>query len=543
MVSLVGWAKSESGISSSRAASVDWSTEESLYLNWPALVQMSSDAGAALLTVETANAWRRFWDKPLAQEAVIDSVQLPATWERSAAIRPQDVSADVLARAGGLPADLAAGCQPDDLRGIPLGMIDHVLAASRAPEDPDGLGERMAVDEMPLHVDVRRRSLDRFLESEECVDGAHVIVAGSGLRKMNPVAIVDKSIRVEFQTIGSTPLVIQIEPDARSDGPPAAAITVRNGTVDLVGARFKLPATSDAQQPPWLLQLIDASVSLRGCTIEGPSTASEGHAGLITVSNSDAPAAGDARHVLIEDSYLISPGRLLSGPVRWESLILRNSILVTQSDLLTLHLDEAGLRQPSAALISHCTLAAGQTVVRFVGQPLPTGEFSPLNVIVTESLFAGPVSGDAPSAVVVARESASQTANHVHWWGSANGFAPTLGPYVRTESESQPAAGFESEWTTTWGRGHEAHPLFAATDVVFANVFPAWTKLEPRHFALNPTAPAATWGADATPIGALTELVGARTDAEVTPSQTTSPPDGRSGRPGAPGRPNRRNPF
>ncbi len=509
MVMLEGWTENTSHLGASRATGVDWSTEETLFVGWPLLVRMDAEDGTERSRVATADEWRRFWDKPLPSDAVADLSGQPPAWDRPASITPSDVSPDAWANLAGYARPPAAGCRPDNLSEIPFGMIEHATVASRAPDVPAGFGADLRVNAPPIKFNLmRRRSFAAFLRSNTCPDGAHVIASGSGLRKLQPVEIADKSIRLEFQSTGSAPLVIQMIPASEGDGPPAASITLRNATLDLVGARFKIPATSAKLQPPWLIRLENASLSVRQCTFDGPSTASSGHSGLIQVADDGSGNGDGSRIVLIEDSHLTSTGRLLSGPIRWNSLLLRNSVLVTQGDLFDLHLDDVGLRRQPSVVVNHCTLAAGGAVFRFEGDAAAADDLPSLNLIVSESLFAGSPTGDAAAATIVARESERQTQDHVRWWGNANGFAATLRQYVRTGDGADVVTEFDPGWVATWGTGHEAHPLFGATDLIFAAPLPNWKELQPSGFALNPTSPAATWTSDRRAIGADLEHVG-----------------------------------
>ncbi|MGE4000168.1 MAG: serine/threonine-protein kinase [Planctomycetaceae bacterium] len=546
LMTLEGWPSDSSSIGSSRAAGVNWSTEESLYAGWPSLVRMSDEDGHDVSEVVTADEWRQFWNKALTSDAVAGMTELPPGWDQPASIVPEDVAPERWAAFSNAQGRASAGCRPAEFHGTPFGMMEHVTIASRAPDIPDGFGPDMKVDESPITFDLTKRSsLGNLLENNTtCPDGAHVIATGSGLHKLGPIEIADKSIRLEFRQVGSTPLIIQIMSDGGEGVLPPAAITVRNGALDLVGAHFKMPATSSKTQPPWLVRLEAAGIAIRGCTLEGPSTASPGHAGLIQVASDEPVDANPRECVLVEDSFLISPGSLLSGPVRWESMILRNSVFVARGDAVTCQLDEAGLRQRSTAVVDHCTIAAGRSAFRFEGDVPPADAPAPLQFIVTASLFAGAATREDPSATVVSRISASQTEHLVRWWGNANGFAPMLPRYVMTgESASSPGS-FSNVWTAAWGVGHEAHPLFSPTDVVFAAPLPEWTALQPSRFALNATSPAATWASDMSAIGAHLEEVGSE---DVQPAadegnSSAGSPARNSPKP-SPKRSQNRNPF
>ncbi|MBX3440169.1 MAG: hypothetical protein KF861_21955, partial [Planctomycetaceae bacterium] len=514
---------------------------DSYYVGWPELVRMTDANGEVQVRVETPDQWRPFWDRALTNRAVVDLARTPAEWMRPTALLPAQVAPEDWHMVLEQPVAENVGCRPGELSGFPLDMIAHVTVASRAPDIPEGIGPHMTVDETPMTFDLTRRSsLGNFLENDACRDGSHVIASGSGLHKLSPFEIIDKSIRLEFRQIGTSPLIIQLvsEREARPAG-----ITVRNGALDIMGGRFKIPATSSPTQTPWLIRLEDASLSLRECTLEGPSTLTAGHAGLIEIADASQSPAPTSRSILILDSYLISPGPLLSGPIRWDSLILRNCVLATQHEAIRLRLDDGVIPHAPMAWIDDCTVAAGGAVIQFSGEPPASEDREPLNLIVSECVFAGPVGTGSDAAVVVSRESARQTDANVRWWGNANGFAPTLRQFVMTNGVST-GNGFESEWTSTWGAGHEVHPLFGPADVMFAKPLPGWSELTPSSFLINPASPAATWAADRTPIGADVDQVGSPGSRSASSNENS--PRGNATRRSPAAAPNRsqsRNPF
>ena len=324
VVALNGWAENTSDIGSSRAADVEWSTDASRFVGWPHLVRMITGDEQVVDPVTDADGWRRFWSKPLSSDAVVaDQLSMPASLDRE--------NIDVVAITQALSDMMATqagrgeiGYRSGDLAQLPLGLLDHIVAAANMPEDPHWLGSGMPVSGSPITRELTRKTnISRLLESSIATDGAHLIFTGSGLHEITPVVIRDKSLRVEFRSTGSSPMILQIVPQRGKDAPAEAAITIQNGTLDFVGAPVKIPASTSTQQPRWLFSLEDASLSVRGCSIEGPSTSSDSHSGLIKFSSASdvADAADDAgptaRGVLIEDSFLISPGQIMSGGIGW----------------------------------------------------------------------------------------------------------------------------------------------------------------------------------------------------------------------------------
>ncbi len=509
MVSFVDWSEKTSNLGSSRAQGVEWSTDDSRFLGWPTLVTMTSADAQTTTQIANADEWRRFWNKPLSSDTFLqEPLSIPPTTNDSD-LDLTSLSAAIAEAVVTGSGDVATGYRVGDLSHVPLGLIDHVVAAANVPVEPDWLGLGMQLDDSPIVREMTRKTdISRVLRSRVCQDGSHMIFSGSGLHEITPILIKDKSIRVEFRSSGSSPLILQVETNRGKDAPLAAAFNLQNATLDMVGAQIKIPASTSDKQPQWLFALDDASLSLRGCTIERSSAASESHAGLLKFSEGEQAAPQSPRSVLIENSFLRSPGQLLSGNIRWESLVLRNNVFVTQGDFLDLTLDTVGLQRRPAVVMEHCTCSGNLAAIRLRSETMLTEDIPRLRMFVTQSLFVGAAGVNESHPTVIARDAESTTRSHVVWWGNANAYATTLADYLQTTGAERSALSFKEQWISVWGSGHEVNALTAATDVIFEASFPDWTELESQSFKLSDSGRASKWGRDKSGTGAILDKIG-----------------------------------
>ncbi|MEZ6053678.1 MAG: serine/threonine-protein kinase [Planctomycetaceae bacterium] len=525
LVTIANWPENTSDLGSGRAEGIKWSSENSLFLGWPMLVTMTSAQSESMVHVVDADEWRRFWNKPLGSGSVFNEPLSLLPMENE---RHSDLTSLTSTISEALPEShnaTAIGYRVGDLTHLPQGLIDHVIAAANVPVEPDWLGAGMRLEGSPVVRELTRKTdISRVLRSSVCQDGTHIIFQGSGLHEISPVVIEDKSIRVEFQASGTSPIILQVEANRSKEESLESAITLKNATLDLVGAQIKVPASTSELQPQWLFSVEDASLSLRGCSIEGPSTASASHAGLLKFGR-EGTASQSSRSILIENSFLISPGQLLSGMARWETLILRNNVLASQSDLLNLTLDAEGLQLHPSVVLEHCTCFGKSSAIRVQGDVSPNESLPELQMYAIQSLFVGAVDGSDGSSTVISRETEKVTQSHVLWWGNSNAFTTSLSDYVQTAGTSLTGMSLEDQWKSVWGPGHEVNALTNATDVIFETPFPAWTELTPASFTLSKSGRAATWGRDKSGVGAILGLVGSTesVDPQISPDRTPSP--------------------
>jgi eukaryotic-like serine/threonine-protein kinase len=499
MTTLIGWPQGTGGLGAARIEGLTVQLDQSLLVGWSRLLRLADAAGATLeqIPAET-DAWRKFWNQGLRSDAVLaESIPLAAPGGAT----PEAVHADLsaIARSSGqLP-----GCRPNEFPDQPAGLMEHVVAAVRKPYEPEGLGRGMKIAGEPVRFDLGlRRSLSRFLASDACPDATHVIAFGSGLKELEPLVIENKSIRLEFESTDK-PLVIQ--PTAGREGAPPeeALITVRNGTLDLVAAPLKLPALSRRNYPRSTILLEDASLAVRYARIEGPLVDVDNAAPLIRIANA---VATQQRYVLIESSFLVSLGPLVSGPVRWEALIARNSVLVTQTDAMTARVDAPDL-SPAGIVLDHCTIATGGAAIRADVESSAADNTPALTLHARACIFAGPVGRPTDSSVVVAHSAGAAQNHSLRWWGSLNGYSERLsGSFIDGRSEP---GDFARDWLANWGQGHEAQSLTGKTDVLFHKALPDLLRLvEPESFQLSNSATAATWGPGGTRLGATVDSIG-----------------------------------
>ena len=500
--------------SEERPAGLSWASEQSVFVGWTRL--LSPPIPPEQSAAET-DAWREFWTQPLTTGTVVAEA-LPRVAAVNAA--PESVGNLLTTLLAPAADEELPGCQFAEFAPLPLGLIEHVLAVTHKPDVPDWLGEGMTVQEEPREFDLSsRRSLSRFLASDACPDGSHVIAHGSGLREIERTVISGKSLRLEFESRGETPLVLRPKAGREGSVPDESWITVRNGTLDLVNAPLKIPSSDNLVYPKSAILLADASLSLRNCVVEGPLLRT-GAAPLVRWTGSQGRR--QKRAILVENCFLVGLSSLLSGPVHWSSVDLRNSVLACRSDAIVIEA-ESPEQLPATVALDHCTISSGGAAIR-VDVPPALADSGALTLFCRASVFAGPDAGATDDvSSVVAHPAGAAASGSVIWWGSANGYSSARLSGYRVEGSGFPGS-FQKSWLSGWGDGHEANPLTGPTDVLFAKDVPNVKLIRSDSFALSDSTTAATWGPMREPIGASAETIGPRRKSAGTDS--TAPKGG-----------------
>src|SRR5690606_37043759 len=163
MAMLSGWPHGDGGLGNSRIHRLTFQAEESLFVGWPQLLTLTNSAGEPVDRIAAdTDAWRKYWNQGMRSDAVLtESVSL----SYPSAVTPDAIHAQLSALApasGQLP-----GCRPAEFPEQPTGLIEHVVAATRRPYDPEHLGSGTAITGEPVRFDLGlRRSLARFLASD-----------------------------------------------------------------------------------------------------------------------------------------------------------------------------------------------------------------------------------------------------------------------------------------------------------------------------------------------------------------------------------------
>ena len=508
----IGWTKE----ADQRDSKFTWQADQSTFIGWSHLLTLLNAGGQSLGQVPES------WNPGTRGDAVVAE---PIAGTPPETVTPDAVHAALATVVKPLKNGQNPGVRPDQIPPLPTGLIEHVVAAMRQPIEPPTQGAGMSIEGEPVRFDLSlKRSLSHFLEGDSVPTGTHVIAFGAGPKEVEPFVIENKSIRLEFEHNGAVPLVIQ--PTAARDGAPAeeAFITVRNGSLDLVGATITLPASRKYAYPKSALLAEDASLSVRHCHIEGPRSDAEGAGPLIRFAG-ERPDAHQ-QTVVVENSFLVSQSPLIAGPVRWDVLIIRNCVLASDADAIAASVEKPD-QLPAAVVIDHCTIAAGRAAIRTAVAPTAAAA-GPLTIYARASVFAGPVGDGQETSAVVAHSAGASENGSLVWWGSANGYSARLAGSVM-DGTGRPG-NFARDWTRDWGAGHEANPLTGKADVLFRKAIPDLRTIEPSSFALAESATAATWGPMHDPLGAPLNAIGpaAPTRPKASPGQSPAkPPAGR----------------
>ena len=280
------------------------------------------------IAVASESEWVQFWRRPFDSRALLSSpaVEIPDDASR---IDPSDL---VSALETAFAESAVTAEVPIDARAlpsVPKSIVERIQVVSGRPRLPSGFERGAGTNLVEFDLD-KGRTLNRFLNSDACPDKSRVVLFGSGRKVIESVILKNKSLRLEFQS-REKPLYIEPIPGV-SDERPAAIFDVEGGRIDLVGAQIRIPASATRKYPLRVLRVTDGDFSLQNCRLQGQLRDGATDAPLIEWVQSSGGAFG-----LVENSFLIGRTTVLSGDVGGRLLEIRNCILLSQFDGLSLN--------------------------------------------------------------------------------------------------------------------------------------------------------------------------------------------------------------
>jgi len=394
--------------------------------------------------------------------------------------------------------------------------------------------------------------LGRFLSDNPPPPGAVIVIKGSGQRATSPITVNTEGLKLVFQdTKYGPPLVLvpkplgpvkppaspptaDVSPDTHpppatqppaADAPSTALFNVVGGSLELVGGRFQL---SESEGPLWLMSVADASFTIRNCSLLGPRTKTQKARGLIKWSGTRPAVTGR-----ILGSFLAGSGALLKAKFQGRSLLLHDSLLLSTGSALDLDLGNDGSSSHSAVDIRHCSLSAARSVFLIRGhhesgqaEPEFDGEVA-LDLFVDQTVVAQGLaaqSGDKPQPILLSCSSQLLTDRVVRWWGTMNGFSPSLTTYQADRNLKGPTGTIRTvrEFAALFPAPGRTRPLHGPGGVVLATKPPEIARVRPRHFRLDPDSRSHSWGPRQGSIGANLDHLETQLD-KVGPVATGKP--------------------
>ena len=492
----------------SRFKDLQWMSPGSVFCGWSELIKV--DDGSSLKVNDVAS-WRGAWNQPF-DEAQFHREFWPAksSVENRNELSPalfDTVSLEsigIAASDGGQP-----GCPITAFQAPDAIALARALGLADRPQAPFGY----KTDTLPsetIYVDLTRQDLGKVLAEKSWPSETVVIASASGssVKPSSPIVVRGKTLRIEFRQPKGEPLVV--EPKELKATANNAFILVEDGAVEIVNGHFKIPSTNRDTIPTWFLSVKDGSFSIQNCRVVGPLLDGSRTKGLIEWTQSNTKAASDKNYGEIVDSFLYGHAMLMKADIRRRQVFLRNSILVSLSDLFELNIIGFGPEIAAAFDIQHCSLSAAKSVFKIRATRLAEMATAPLTFFVDESVFVPAVSSATRTQAIQTIFSCSQSVTEkgqIKWWGNANGFASEISQFLRTPNSDTSRQNFDLAWKKLWGETQVSRPLDGPDGVLLRVAkLPHRTKVAYTDFALHDSCKAIEWSASRTQIGADTAL-------------------------------------
>ena len=469
-----GWPKTAESLDQPRVPFVNWVADKSAFVGWPHWAQLGFADGTAPVDVHDEDAWRAFWRQPTPTGSLIpEGADLRAVTEAGVLASREQVQIGL----AGIRTQLAeAGPKWAELPEPPQSVLSNVLAFAESPRLPTSL-------ESPdpgstLRFDLKKPTLGRFINSDECPDGSTVIAFGSGLRTIDPFVVRQKRVQILFEQSDGTPLVIQ--PGYKTEA--VAWFAVEDGQLTLTNGSFRLMSSTTRNYPERFLQMTGGLTALHKCRIEGVDSTWP----LIDT----IPSAGHAPPQLLINRSLISGTKSLVRVGAAESIIeVRGSVLYSSTGVaVTLDTGTAG----SQCSLINSTLSAAKSAY----QVLSVGPGSSVKLLARESVFQG--------GGVMSLET---DASSIHWWGIENAYASGMKSFLLTRGKTGPQD-FNLDWVQGWGAGHELLPVFGANSTLLPTPSLTLADVTSESFQLHADCDAAQAGSQGAGLGAVLSQVG-----------------------------------
>lgn len=494
-----------------------WKSTNSLYAGWKWLARVGDD-GPALATSVTQ--WQLLWQEtdsteknfprrhwPAQEVADVNSVPLEQFDRRSYG------KSEVTVSGGGVP-----GCSTSELRVASLGAMDVIETISRRPAVPEGMFGGGGVVET-VQVDLTKEDLGKVITARRLQTGMIIVARGSGVCTSSPLEIRGVWVRLRFEQSPGAPLVLM--PRQASAGKDVdALISVSGGGLDLQGGVLLTTGMgSKVPAPAWLISAEDSDLAVSNCRLQGALGSSQGRTrGLIewrqTVPGSPSrPFAGSRPgYAVIKDSYLSGSGTLISAQLGSRALIVRNSIMLSRSDMFSLTLagTEGGLG--GAVDLTQSTFSAAGTYFKVTPEDRADVTVKPTEFFTDRCVF-GPASrsgASVPQTTLMTISGKDLGAGQLTWWENQTGYAADVSCFLRSDDAEATSQDYQADWKRRWGAENCLSPLLGARGVLLMQELPVkndeLARLEPAGFQLHPNSGAATWDGGG-PIGVRLELL------------------------------------
>ncbi len=494
---------------------LQWLTEDTLFAGWVALVSLSDPTDRE---VRGHAGWQHLWKQRIPRELFVaeawPSTRISgfdkATLSQFGFQTPltDGVASIVTKRPGTEVRSLSVPSTETIERGQSLSTRPEWSTIAYSPWKAS---ETMIVN-------VGDQDLGRVLETKNLAKNTLVIVRGSGVRYSSPIRIANANVRFQFESTGEDSLVMipqTIRPGSvdPTKGRFNSLFSVINGSIEIIGGRFRMSESTLANQPNWFLYVQGGTFSIWNCEIRGPVNANAVHKGLVrwvkpAEKSSEMSYYPYRRRSRIVDSFLIGYRTLMDFDLRDQAVSIQNSTCATVEDAIRVRLNGFDPYIGGAIDVQDSTFSVGGAAFHLESNRIAVGCKLPLRMFVDRTLFAPAmpgVSGNVKPSVIACADFAL-TDHYFRWWGQENVYDSNLQEPIRIdEGDTSVAPGaFANGWDGLWDREHVQRPLFGAERLRMP--YPSRrSEFNRKSFVVPAGSGAATWTSNGSPAGASME--------------------------------------
>lgn len=491
--------------SSEKQASVELKLRHTRIVNQPVLTEVITE-GELSRRIADPDQWASYWGIVLPEE---DVLTIPTTaieggaFEMLTAKSLETVLGDV-ARPGagdrsqiGAFAPLVARLHPDAVqRHRKLDSFRKIIRELEAPPWTEAV--------VPFDLS-DAQSLPQFLQSSQCPDGTTVVCSGAGIRRIPPIRLHNRRLRLRFEQAPGAPL--QVEHEREHQG--TALFVVDGGTLVLESGDFTIRSLGSSSEDGLFLETRNGGTfELHGTrvrqTYSGSSSAS-------LIATGHVKPSDKLHGHLIRNSMISGPGTLLNLNCFQQVTRLSNSVLVSGSDAVSLNADE-----PSGLVhFDGCTVCASRAAIQ-------VDQASAIPVFALETVFGPPVSRSSKSSAIVFSDASGDPRQLLDWWESGCAFSAQ----IDTAFAGQPFGvdgSLVGNWKSGWGVHRVQNSLFGPRAVVLAEESFETNQLEPQQFVLTGSCDAAGWSHTGGMIGYRPAAIGPAAQESATSPERPTP--------------------
>ncbi|QDT66393.1 serine/threonine-protein kinase [Calycomorphotria hydatis] len=492
-------------------AALNWLDDNVALAGWSSMAYIEQDQ---LTLARGPASWRALWRNPSTPEWLGPGMRdVKLVTEDGFPRDPEEIATREGLVAIGCVVEVMPKPKPVDLQ--------RGLVAARVPASG-----RIVSDEKPIPFSISGSDLGQYIQSNQWPDGAHLFVTGTPDKKdfLSWCEIRGKSLTIEFENNPTGPFnKSRLYSAGEKKGAPL--ISVIDGNLRLINAKFQVPATNRRIAPTYMIEAVRSHVELENCTLIGPDENSLGLIGLIhVVATEEQPISDPPAATLNMHNSFISTGDYPAIQVHAKGAAIAGNETILTGNKNLIEIRTAELSGRNLLSFENSTLVPGTAAIALLNDRHTDKEDGYL-VCNWENCVIAPGSAGADVAIIDDPHDLARSP-HLKWWEQSSAYpAPPL-KFVRGGS----AITSEADWTKRWGT-ERSHELITGTGSVelSSNRPTAPSKQSATDFLLNRGSRASQAGRNQQSLGAHPEQWdGAGATTLPTPDSASESPSSES---------------